>query len=201
MNESTRAINRLAFEPAALSGLRTLNERIRNNKYAEDHPSRFARRKFFALRFALLSALFLAILAYPLAAQTAEKPVNSEPWTQAYDASHEISIEGTVQEVVAHRIPGSPVGLHVIVNAPQGPLDVHLGPYMSKAIAESLQFGTSIGIVGSMMQVNGRDYLLARQINLNGQTVTLRAESGVLLRKVNRDWQTSTGSPVNGGVR
>jgi len=148
----------------------------------------------------LLSGLLVAIMAVPLGAQTAEKPASPRPWMQAYDPAHEISVEGTVQEVVSHRIPGSPVGLHVLVNASQGTLDVDLGPYMSKAIAESLKFGTPVGIVGAMLQVNGRDYLLARQIIFDGRTVMVRAESGVLVRTVSRAW-ASSGFENNGGAR
>lgn len=201
MTHSSRALNSLAFNPAPLSRSRMLSGGIFSNRYAVDHRSPSARRKFAALRFALLADLFLALLAIPLGAQTVEKPVNAGHSMQAYDPGREISIEGTVQEVVSHRIPGSPVGLHVIVSGPDGSLDVHLGPYVSKTLAESLKFGASIGIVGSMMQVNGRDYLLARQINFNGQTVSIRAESGVLVRKVSRDRQTSTESTDNGGAR
>ena len=204
MTHATRALNALTFNLAALSRFGMLNKRIRNNKRAADNRSRFVGRRCAALRFALIASLFVAVaavVAIPLGAQTAAKPVNPRPWMQAYDPAHEISIEGTVQEVVSHRIPGSPIGLHVIVSAAQGPLDVHLGPYMSKATVESLKSGTPIGIIGAMMQVNGRDYLLARQINFNGQSVTVRAESGVLVRTVNRTWQASSESANNGGAQ
>jgi hypothetical protein len=132
----------------------------------------------------VLMAPFLAILAVPLVAQAANQAPAQHPWNQAYDKAREITVDATIQEVVSHRVAKSPVGLHLVVTSSQGVFDAHLGPYMSKTNIEALHAGAQLQIVGAVQQINGRPYLLARQVVLDGRTVTVRTERGFFVREM-----------------
>jgi len=131
----------------------------------------------------LLAGLLFAILTVPLGAQTARENSAGHPWLQEYNKASEITVDATVQEVVTHHIPRSPAGLHLIVSSSQGVFDAHLGPYMSKATIKSLHAGAPLQIVGAVETINGRSYLVAREVTFEGHTVIIRDERGLLLRQ------------------
>jgi hypothetical protein len=119
----------------------------------------------------------LAILTLPLCAQPA---ATSAHQFVAYDKTHEITVNGTVQEVVTKPGKGSPTGLHVIVTSSQGTFDTHLGPYVTKQNREALKTGLPIQIVGAIEKVRSKQYLLARQVIFSGRTITVRGTNGFL---------------------
>jgi hypothetical protein len=143
-------------------------KRIRTTKYTRQ----FAR---------ILTSLFFAIFTIHPSAQAAAAPAQHFP-ISGYDKAHEITLNGIVREVVSERIAGSPVGLHLLVAGPQGQVDAHLGPYLTKDTQEALHAGEPVQIVGAMEKLHGNSYLLARQLIFGGRLVTVRSERGFLLR-------------------
>jgi hypothetical protein len=131
----------------------------------------------------LISALLFAILTVPLGAQPAPETRSPHGFGPFYDAAHEITINGDIQEVVTRRIAGSPAGMHLLVAGPEGQVDAHVGPFLSKEIKDALHTGTPVRIIGAMASLNGKNYLLARELSVGGTTVKLRSKSGLLLRK------------------
>ena len=130
----------------------------------------------------VLGALLLAITAVPLAAQPAAQSHPLRAVGVGYDKAHEVTINGTVNRIITQHVPGSPAGLHVLVNGERGLVDVHLGPFMSRQTQQELRSGTLVQIVGAMQTVHGKQYLLGRQINFAGRAVTVRNQGGALLR-------------------
>jgi hypothetical protein len=130
----------------------------------------------------LLSGLLFAILAVPLDAQTAPETSTQRPTSLGYDKAHEITLNGTIQEVISEHIAGSPAGIHVMVAGSKGIVDAHLGPYLTKDMQEALHAGTPVQIVGAVVTLHGKDYLLARQLIFSGRVVTVRNENGFLVR-------------------
>jgi len=130
----------------------------------------------------LLAGLLLAILAVPLGAQLAPEPRATRAVGPVYDAAHEITLNGTIQEVVTKRVAGSPVGMHLLVAGPEGVVDAHVGPYLTKDTQEALHAGLPVQIVGAVEQLHGKSILLARQLIFGGRTVTVRNENGFLVR-------------------
>jgi xanthosine utilization system XapX-like protein len=129
----------------------------------------------------LLTGLLFAILAIPLAATTAPES-RGRGFGPAYDAAHETTLNGTIQEVVTKRVAGSPVGMHLLVAGPEGVVDAHVGPYLTKDTQEALHAGLPVQIVGAVEQLQGKSILLARQLIFGGRTVTVRSENGFLMR-------------------
>lgn len=124
----------------------------------------------------LVVCLLCAILTLPLIAQPAAN--ETAPRIFGYDKAHEITLNGTVQGIVTKHEAGSPAGLHVLVNGPQGLVDAHLGPYMTKETQEAMKSGTPVQIVGATATIHGKEYLLARQVTFGGRQITVRNEAG-----------------------
>ena len=129
----------------------------------------------------LLAGLLLAISVVPAAAQVAAESHLGRGFGPVYDGAHEITLSGTIQEVVTTHVAGSPAGIHLLVAGPQGVVDAHVGPFLSKETKESLHAGMPVRIVGAMSSVAEKSYLLARELTVGGSTVTVRTERGLLL--------------------
>lgn len=153
----------------------------------------------------LLTSLLLAALTIQVSAQTAQDS-HARTLNFGYDKAHEITLEGTIQEVISQSIPGTPGGMHLLVAGSQGIVDAHLGPYVTKDTQEALHTGTPVQIVGAMEKVHGKDLLLARQVIFGGRLVTVRTKNGFLararsLRQVRPTTETVSQVQVNGGAR
>jgi hypothetical protein len=152
----------------------------------------------------LLPGLLLAIVAILLTAQPAYS-ATQRPLALGYDKAHEVTINGTISEVIAKPAAGGPTGLHVMVTGAQGKVDAHLGPYMTKEVQEALHAGTPVQIVGAMEKLHGKEYLLARQVIFGGRLVQVRSENGLLIR-VQKTAEShhgihKSGIAANGGAR
>lgn len=129
----------------------------------------------------LLAGLLLAISVVPAAAQEAAESHLGRGFGPVYDAAHEITLTGTIQEVVTQHVAGSPAGIHLLVAGPHGVVDAHVGPFLSKQTKESLQVGMPVRIVGAMSSPEGKSYLLARVLTVGATTVIVRSAHGLLL--------------------
>jgi hypothetical protein len=158
----------------------------------------------------LLTGLLLAVVPLQPSAQTAADSRTQRPMKFSYDKAHEITVNGTVQEVVTKHVAGSPVGMHLLVAGSDGLVDAHVGPYLGKDIQEALHMGLPVQIVGAMEESHGKHYLLARQLIFGGRTVTVRNENGFLARargprmahsKSQTRVEKTSQVEVNGGAR
>lgn len=130
----------------------------------------------------LLTGLLFAIVPLQPSAQTAADSRTQHPVKFGYNKAREITLNGTVQEVVTKRAAFSPVGMHLLVAGPDGVVDAHVGPYLTKDIQAALHAGLPLQVVGAMEESHGKQYLLARQLIFGGRTVTVRNENGALAR-------------------
>jgi hypothetical protein len=156
-------------------------------------------KTLFASLSGLLAGLLLAIFAIPLNAQPGRTTHPGRGFGPGYDAAHEVTLNGTVQEVVTKHVLGSPAGMHLLVAGPQGTVDAHVGPFLTKDTREALHLGPPIQIVGAMQTLHGRQYLLARQLIFGGRTVTVRSPNGFLLPPHSRRGTSSHFRIVNSG--
>jgi hypothetical protein len=150
----------------------------------------------------LLAGLLFAILAVPLGAQPAGETHVAQGFGVTYDRAHEITLSGDVQQVVTRHVVGAPGGMHLLVAGPNGLVDAHIGPFMSKETKDALHTGTPVQIVGAMATLNGRNYLMARELTVGGTTITVRSEHGFLRRSQLTPRQHSNAEKTsNGGAR
>jgi hypothetical protein len=154
----------------------------------------------------LLASLLLTIFTIQLTAQTAPDARPGRGFGPAYDAAHETTLNGTIQEVVSKRVVGSPAGIHLLVAGPQGVVDAHVGPFLSQETKESLQPGMPVRIIGATSSLQGKNYLLVRELTISGNTITVRSERGALLPVHSTRTQPAKNEKtaqveVNGGAR
>lgn len=117
---------------------------------------------------------------------------------------NEITVKGTIQEVVSEPVPGRPQGLNLVLASPRGAVDVSVGPYLASDVKENLSAGQPVQIAGFVRTFNGQSYLLARELTIAGRQVTVRNEHGFLVRSQSRQAfpsQRSQVGLVNGGNR
>jgi hypothetical protein len=165
---------------------------------------RFNPTRFYAgLLFVLLASL---VLPLPLIAQAAPALPAEQGFGPFYDAAHEITIMGDVQQVVTKHEAGSPAGMHLILRGPEGLVDTHVGPFLSDEVKDALHTGTPVQIVGAIVEIHGKHYLLARELTVGGRMVTIRSEHGLLVvphpaRTRHGQAGESSQAEVNGGAR
>jgi hypothetical protein len=96
-----------------------------------------------------------------------------------YDPETEIRVTGTVKEISYPDSPQGWQGVHLALQAGEDLYDVHLGP-RSYVEAQGFTFavGDEIEVLGSQVQCQGEDALLAREIRAGERTLTLRDEDG-----------------------
>jgi hypothetical protein len=130
---------------------------------------------------AWVAAVMLLLAAAALATNVAEPRSAGQGLGFPYDQSREITLTGTLQQLVTHPAKGTPMGLHLLVSTDGNVVDAHVGPYLSKANQEALRVGQPIQIVGVNENVHGKNVLLARQLVYGGRQVNVRNERGLLL--------------------
>jgi hypothetical protein len=151
----------------------------------------------------LLAGLLFAIPAVPLGAQPASETRVGHGFGVVYDAEHEITLSGSVQEVVTRHMPGRPAGMHLMVAGPQGLVDAHVGPFLSREMKDALHTGTPVQLVGAMASLHGRNYLMVRELNVGGTKVIVRSEHGFLVRSQSSNPKSKETAKIesNGGAR
>jgi hypothetical protein len=147
-----------------------------------------------------LSGLLLCLalqggLARGASAQAENAAAQSSPpsgaWHSTSFASREITVLGSIQEVVPTHATGSPAGMHILIDSLRGSFDASLGSYLTAETKQSLSNGAQVQVTGIVQTANGKDYLLVRQLSVGGHQVTIRNSRGFLVR---------TSSPTGSGT-
>jgi hypothetical protein len=128
----------------------------------------------------LLFGLLCATIVLPPGVDAASASRTGRGFGPVYDAAHETTFEGTIQEIVTSRTSGVPVGLHLMVAGPNGLVDTHVGPFLSQETKAVLQPGVPVRIVGASTTLHGKTYFLARLLTIDGNTITVRSSRGAL---------------------
>ena len=95
-----------------------------------------------------------------------------------YDASKEVSLQGTVAKFTENSMD-LPVGAHVLVQTASGQVDVHLGdPRLLKLSNMTISQGASIRIIGEQVETNQGTFFLARLVQQGTQVMAVRSAQG-----------------------
>jgi hypothetical protein len=135
------------------------------------------------MRSIFVAAPVLAAVMLGSSVLLAAQPPGGMRGQPRYDASTEVTLNGTVQNVkTVEDTVGKPrkTGTHLVVKTDSETIEVHLGPTAFITDQKlSLQNGDVVSIVGSRVKVAGSDAVIARQIRKGEQTVTLRDAQGI----------------------
>ena len=105
----------------------------------------------------VVALLALSALAVPARAQTATGVKKAHP-TPFYDATKEVTLQGTVENVLRTPSRGMLPGAHVMLATGSGMVDTHVGPFAFKGYHPlSVAPGERVSVVGVMKTVRGNE--------------------------------------------
>ena len=95
-----------------------------------------------------------------------------------YNPATETTLNGTI-EAVTEGARGQMMGTHLTVKTAEGTREVMLGPTQFIASKHfSFANGDSVEVTGSKVTMGGSEYVVARQVVKDGNTLTLRDKAG-----------------------
>ena len=97
-----------------------------------------------------------------------------KPWKSA----DETTFAAAIQQVVEKNPTGAPAGLNLLMSGSQQPLYVNVGPHVGNALKQSLTAGQVIRVIGIVRNLNGQNYLLARELQIGDQKIEVRNQRG-----------------------
>jgi hypothetical protein len=129
----------------------------------------------------LLTVLVVSTLAAPLYAD-GTKAFKRTVVAPRYDAAKEVTMEGTIQQIIKKPAPGTMFGAHLMVSTTKGTIDAHIGEAVIRgAHAYSPAAGESVKLVGVMTTINHKDVFLTRTIETGDRTIQVRTKTGFLI--------------------
>jgi hypothetical protein len=157
----------------------------------------------------ILSFIFPGILLFGMWAGDATAQVNNSSQSSAsgfmgWDANKsnapDVTVTSIIQQVVPNHSSGMPPGLNLMLATPEGVLDVAAGPYLPQETQQALAAGQQVQVIGRVVAINGRNYLFAKQLVINGQQITIRNDHGSLVR-TRKHAHTSSQTSQNGELQ
>jgi len=116
------------------------------------------------------SALLLAV-----SSGLAQKVKDTGP---KYDVANEVKIKGVVEEI--REVPGAYEGTHLVVKTDTGTVLVHVAPAsFLKEMDTSFAVGSQVQVTGAKAPNAPEEEILAREIIVGTNTVTLRDDKGI----------------------
>lgn len=99
-----------------------------------------------------------------------------------YDPATEATVTGTIESVQSITPAGGRGGLHLMLRAEGGVLEVDLGP-SAFINGKGFEFATGdrVTVVGSRVRRTGGDVVIARQVTRGDQVLALRSAQGIPL--------------------
>ncbi len=117
----------------------------------------------------------IAIATLVLPGAWAQKVKDTGP---KYNPADEVKIKGVVAEV--REVPGQWEGTALVVKTASGNVVVHVGPTdFLKEMDTSFKQGDAVEVVGAKAPNTTEEEILAREITVGNNSVTLRDDKGV----------------------
>ena len=134
----------------------------------------------FVLAIACLG-FFSGIAGPATPAQQTQAPAQAGMRTGRYEKAAEASTTGTILSIQAQNdATATPRGTYLSLQAGPLTLNVHMGLFSASSIP--FKVGDQVQVTGSLVTVNGKQILLARQVQSASQVLTVRSPNGIVLR-------------------
>jgi hypothetical protein len=149
----------------------------------------------------VVALLALSALAVPAQAQTATGVKKAHP-TPFYDATKEVTLQGTVENVLRNPSRGMLPGGHLMLATGSGMVDAHVGQFAFKGFHPlSVASGERVSVVGVMKTVRGNEVFLARTVKVGDEEYKIRNEHGMVLVPMNPAIAKAKANKTVGGAR
>jgi NADH dehydrogenase FAD-containing subunit len=119
----------------------------------------------------------------PVSAQTAAA-AGSTAALQHWNSANEISVTGTIHEVVNGSTSGLPPGVNLLLDDSQSFQYASLGSQLNSSTKSTLAAGQSIKLKGIVTNVNGQNLLVVRELTIGQQTTQIRNTKGMMSPRV-----------------
>jgi DNA/RNA endonuclease YhcR with UshA esterase domain len=131
-------------------------------------------RKSLAFLLCLTSLCVITVASVPAQQQNSAQPsaIRSGSATKGATVS-EITINGTIQQ-----LRHTNAAVHLLVNSAQGAFDALVSSSLCAETLQSLSKDAPVQIAGTLHTINGKEYLLVRQLTIAGRTITIRNNTG-----------------------
>jgi hypothetical protein len=128
--------------------------------------------------FAGLCALaVLSLISYLTPVQAQTSAIAAGPF--GYDASKEVTLNGTVSTVLMGPSAGMIPGSHLVLATLSGPVDASLGIFGLRGKGTlTVAAGQQIEVTGVMSTIKDKQVFLARTVKAGGEVYTIRNEHG-----------------------
>ena len=140
----------------------------------------------------------------PASAQTAAAAESSAAF-QRWNPANEISVTGTIHEVVNGSASGLPVGVNLLLDGPQSFQYAALGSQLNSSTKSQLAAGQAVTLKGIVTTINGQNALAVRELTINQQKIKVRTAKGGLSPRVETSAyqgnRPRSNAAVNGGAR
>lgn len=135
-------------------------------------------RKLLA-RMCALSFLLLSLFPVPSQAQTASRTLIAAGPLH-YNLSQEVTLNGTVVDVITKPSLGMLGGSHLLLTTLAGPADISLGAFgLGGEGTLSLARGQQVEVVGVIKAFKGNPVCLARVVKVGDHVYVIRNEHGI----------------------
>ena len=126
-----------------------------------------------------LALLSLVSPLRPIHAQTASSATRpAGPYS--YDLSEEVTLNGTVLNVLTKASPGMITGSHLLLTTLSGTVDISLGTLgLQGQGALSVSAGQQVEVIGVIRTLKGKPVLLARAVKVGDRVYAIRNEHGI----------------------
>ena len=115
------------------------------------------------------------VLAFVMPAPATQKIKDTGP---KYDTASEVKIKGIVEDIT--EVPGNFDGVHLLVRTDTGMVTVRVAPSaFLKEIDTSFKKGDQVQVTGAKAVNATDDQILAREITVGTNTLTLRDDQGI----------------------
>ena len=131
-------------------------------------------------RTAIVAATILGVATFAFA-QRGQGGPGMRQGGGMYDPATEATITGTIETVQSMTNPaGGPGGMHLMLRAEAGVLEVDLGP-TAYITGKGFEFakGDQVTVIGSKIKRDGHDAVIARQVTKSDKVLTLRNAQGI----------------------
>ena len=122
----------------------------------------------------VLSTLLFAVTAIPLSGQPARE---AHPF---YDISKEVTISGSVSNVLPPHSAGTIPGAHLLLATGSGEVDASLGRWgLQGKGALTVRVGQQLEVTGVMKTIREKQVFVARTVKVGSHVYTIRNEHGI----------------------
>jgi hypothetical protein len=131
-------------------------------------------------RIATIAATILGVATFAFA-QRGQGGPGMRQGGGMYDPATEATITGTIETVQPMAPPaGGPGGLHLMLRAEAGVIEVDLGP-TTYITSKGFEFakGDQVTVIGSKIKRDGQDAVIARQVTKGDKVLDLRNAQGI----------------------